>query len=705
MLGTAATIVTIAQCLVKGAARLIPSQAVTGPPFRTLAVVGAGNMGSGIAQKMAAEGFDVVLVDLDEARVARGIRTIQDTLAQAVARRLVDGPGADAIVARVRGTARFDDLSGADLVVEAVFEDLAVKRDVFTRLDRVCRPDAILATNTSSFSVHDIASNTGRPERVLGLHYFYHPAKNRLVEVVPARETDPAVVRRAWELQEVLGKTPIVSADACGFIVNRFFLPWLTEAVRMLESRDAEAPTIDAAAKQAFGIGMGPFELMNVTGVPIALHAAGTLGRAFGDLYAAPGLLRRQAESGRPWDLTGSADASRFETIADRLLAVTFFVAGAIVDEQVGTIEDVDIGARVGLRWRRGPFELMNDLGVDRSVRLAESVSREWDMPLPRTLAAQRKAGAPFAFRFVRSDVRDRIATLTIDRPDAMNALNEAVFDQLDAAFQRAAADSGVDAIVIAGSGKAFVAGADIRFFVRNIEAGAFDRIEQFTERGQRLLQDIDACRKPVVARVHGPALGGGVELALACDYIVATPRASFAFPETGIGIYPGLGGTQRTTRRIGRGLAKWLVLTGETIQADEALAIGLVDRVVAHHQIEHAIRELASRGPQDDRELPRVPDSHRALAEFFASFDIASMSGEAVASQDSRVTAAVRRLRSKAPLASARAAELIDRAETTALAEGLRLELAHVKEIFSTEDAYEGLASLGTRRPVFKGR
>ncbi len=669
--------------------------------FRTLAVVGAGNMGSGIAQKMATEGFEVVLVDVDEDKVARGVRTIRETLAEAVARGIVNAPSADAIVARVRGTARFDDLAAADLVVEAVFEDLPIKRDVFARLDRICRPDAILATNTSSFSVHDIASDTDRPDRVLGLHYFYHPAKNRLVEVVPARDTNPLVVRSAWALQELLGKTPILSADACGFIVNRFFLPWLTEAVRMLESGDADAATIDAAAKQAFGIGMGPFELMNVTGVPIALHAAGTLGRAFGELYAAPGLLRMQAESGRHWDISGSPDASRFERIADRLLAVTFFVAGAIVDEAVGTIEDVDIGARVGLRWHRGPFELMNHLGVDRSVRLAEVVSREWDMPLPQTLARQRKAGAPFPFAVVRLDIADRIATLTINRPDAMNALNEAVFDQLETAFRSTAADPAVDAIVLAGSGKAFVAGADIRFFVRSMEARAFDRIEQFTERGQRLLGAIDRCGKPVIARVHGLALGGGVELALACDYIVATPRASFAFPETGIGIYPGLGGTQRTTRRIGRGLAKWLVLTGETMRAEEALATGFIDCMVPHEKLDETIRGLAARGPVTNRRPSDVPRSHETLAHFFGALDVRSPHDV----HDPRIATALLRLQSKAPLALKLAAELIERGETMTVDEGLQLELAHVREIFSTEDAYEGLTSLGTRRPVFKGR
>src|SRR6202008_3087270 len=131
-----------------------------------------------------------------------------------------------------------------------------IKKEVFRRLDRVCKSDAILATNTSSYSVTELAQATSRPERVLGLHYFFHPAKNRLVEVVPGKATDANHLRRAWRLQEALGKTPIASSDAYGFIVNRFFLPWLTEAIRMLEARMATPITIDEAAKKAFGIGM-----------------------------------------------------------------------------------------------------------------------------------------------------------------------------------------------------------------------------------------------------------------------------------------------------------------------------------------------------------------------------------------------------------------------------------------------------------------
>jgi enoyl-CoA hydratase / 3-hydroxyacyl-CoA dehydrogenase len=674
-------------------------------PFTRLAVIGAGNMGSGIAQKMATEGFDVVLVDVDNDRVARGLSIIERTLGDGVARGIFTAESAAAILARVKGTSRVEDLADVDLVVEAVFEDFDVKKSVFRRLDEVCPAAAILATNTSSFSVTELAATTRHPARVIGLHYFFHPAKNRLVEVVGGKTSDPALVKRAWRLQEALGKTPIASTDTYGFIVNRFFLPWLTEAVRMLDEGVADTATIDEAAKQTFGIGMGPFELMNVTGVPIALHAATTFGRAFGPLYAPPERLRAQVESGKDWTISGTPDAAKFGLVGERLSAAVFYVASALVDEKVGTIEDTDIGARVGLRWRRGPFEMMNKAGIARARDLVAGYAARWQVPVPEILLAQARLGRPFAFRLVRSETAGGICTITIDRPDAMNALNEEVVGQFEAAFAAAASGDAVRGIVIAGSGKAFVAGADIRFFVRNIEAGDIDRIDAFTRRGQALLRAIETCAKPVVARVHGLALGGGVELALACHAIVATPKATLAFPETGIGIYPGLGGTQRTPRRIGTGLAKWLILTGQTIDAKEALAIGLVDKVVPYENLDGAIAETIAAGR--GAELPPRPESaeHRALETFFTREDVATLlAGTADTSGDTRLVQAQRRVATKAPIALRMAADLIDRSVGLSIDQGLALELSHLHEIFATKDAYEGLSTLGRRAPTFQG-
>jgi enoyl-CoA hydratase/3-hydroxyacyl-CoA dehydrogenase len=668
-------------------------------------VLGAGNMGSGIAQKMATEGFDVVLVDVDDEKVARGIGIIERTLKEAVDRGIMRADTVAAIRDRVHGTSRFDALRDADLVVEAVFEDRALKQDVFRRLEAACRPDAILATNTSSYLVTDIASAVKTPERVLGLHYFFHPAKNRLVEVVPGKLTDREVFHRAWALQEQLGKIPIESADASGFVVNRFFVVWLMEAIRILEERVANAVTVDEIAKRVFGVGMGPFELMNVSGVPIALHASTTIGNAFGPMYGPPGLLKKQVESGEPWSLGGTVDASVEQTVSERLLAGVFLAATSLVDEGVAMSYDTDIGARVGLRWPLGPFELMNRRGTAQALELVTTLAGKWRMKIPAALAGHGKGNEPFLLELVKSRPVNGVVTITVNRPDVMNALNETVGEQLEGIFTATSRQPETTGVVIAGAGRSFVAGADIRFFIRNIEKNDFARTRKFTEDLQALLLAIQNCPKAVVARVHGLALGGGVELALACDYIVATPNASLGFPETGIGIYPGLGGTQRTTRRIGTGLTKWLVLTGQIIGAGEALAIGLIDAVASREELDEAVRKFATGAPSAERRPAAPPSAYTALADFFDRNDVETIRlGRANTGGDAQLEKAMKAVGTKAPIALKIAATLIDEGAGVSLEQGLKMELSHLGGIFATKDALTGLLSIGKARPVFEG-
>src|SRR6056300_1069251 len=279
----------------------------TNVSFNQLAVIGAGTMGSGIAQKMASEGFQVFLVDIDDEKVQRGLDGIRETLNAGVSRGIFDSGKVDEIISRLIGTSDWSQLADVDLVVEAVFEDRGVKQKVFKRLEEVCRPDTIFGTNTSSFSVTEMARDLQHPERFIGLHYFFHPAMNRLVEVVPGKQTSDSVNDVTWALQEQMGKIPISSADAYGFVVNRFFAPWLNEAIRLLEEGVADIPTIEAAAREFFGVGMGPFELMNVTGIPILLHVCNTLS-ANGPFYAPADLLKKKIEQGDLWNLSGSAD-------------------------------------------------------------------------------------------------------------------------------------------------------------------------------------------------------------------------------------------------------------------------------------------------------------------------------------------------------------------------------------------------------------
>jgi enoyl-CoA hydratase/3-hydroxyacyl-CoA dehydrogenase len=674
-------------------------------------VVGAGNMGSGIAQKYATEGFDVVVLDLNEESVKRGKERVEATLNEGVERGIFKAEKRDQILGRMTFSTDVKNLSDADLVVEAVFEDLDVKKSLFKSLDEACAEKTLLATNTSSFFVRDVGAATQRPDRVLGLHYFYHPAKNRLVEVIKGDKTSQEAFDKAWVAQEQSGKIPVESGDAPGFIVNRYFVPWLNESMRIVEEGEANLATVEAAAKEAFGVGMGPFELMNVTGVPITLHAATTLGNELGAFYAPCDLIRPKVEAKENWDLSGEVDTSKMSAVADRLWGVVFQIATRIVfDEKVCSLEDCDLGARVGLRWPRGPFEAMNDMGTDRALALVRRIADRYDdVEVPSALTEMGEKRQPFQLLSVLSSVVDGVGTLTLNRPDALNALNENVVAQLGEAFDGLAADASVKGIVIRGRGKAFVAGADTKFFVDRINADDVPRIVDFASGGQDIFRRIDTCEKPVVCVLDGLSLGGGSELALACDWVVATEKGTLGFPETGIGIYPGLGGTQRSARRAGIPLARWLVFTGDVVGGQKALSLGLIDDLVTPAELEEKVRTRALSGETRPERAPpeSIPEGFDAVAGVFSQSleDLRGGKMPEGADDDPRLAKMIKKVGFKAPLALRAADMLLEKASGWTLAEGLKAETEGLDAIFRSADALEGLSSIGKRRPSFEGK
>ncbi len=673
-----------------------------------IAVIGAGNMGSGIAQKIAQEGIDVVMVDVKEAFVQRGLNTIKTLLTEGVERKIFTPEQVEKTLGRIHATTDMNAAADADLVIEAVFEDKQVKADLFKRLDQICQDKTILATNTSSFYVRDFANLTSRPDRFIGLHYFFHPAKNRLLEVIPHDGTAPETVEKSMLAAKLHSKTAIVVKDAPGFAVNRFFVPFLNEAARLLEENVADIPTIEEGAKRAFKIGMGPFQLMNVTGIPIAVHAATTLGNELGPFYAPAGILKAQMEKKENWPLEGDVDESKIDPVVDRLYGVCLGVAGALVDEGVATIEDTDRGAKIGLRWIQGPFEIMNKIGIERTFAVVQAIADRYpDFKMPKIIQKQKELGKPFSFNFVDLEVKGGVATITLNRPEAMNALNEAVFLQLAERFEAAEKNPAVRAIVFQGAGKAFVAGADIRYFVQKIKADRIGDIVAFTRRGHELLLRIEDSDKPTIALLDGLSLGGGSELALACQAIVATPAGSMAFPETGIGIFPGLGGMLRFSRHAGPELAKYVTFTGAGLSAADLADLGIVTKLVAPAGIDAAVAELAAAGKPDKYRERRIPERFGKLAALCSRENVdrllAGRKPEGVDEKLGEKTLKI--IGYKAPLALKLADEIIDAQQGKPMTEAVEIELGRLSEIFSSEDALEGLSSLGRKRPEFKGK
>ena len=743
-------------------------------PIESVAIVGAGNMGSGIAQKTAQEQFSVQMADREQQWVERGQATIRRLLGEAVERRIFTAEQVEDIENRVTGVVGVENINPeTDLVIEAVFEDFAVKTQVFATLDANCSDDTILASNTSSLSVNELACATLRPDKFVGLHFFFHPAKNRLVELIPAETSSPETVRRVEQYCKELGKVVIICKDKPGFVVNRFFVPWLNEACLLLQERVADTATIDAVACEAFHIGMGPFALMNLTGPPIALHSTDYLGEQLGTpRFHGAANLRALVETGNMWriakpaegeaantdtpdgasddvaedattDSTNDAELTSDESgdrsvqesgidengaenadskrtiIAERLLGCVFAIAAQIVEQEICSMEDVDRGAKVGLRWQAGPFEMMNEVGIADAHRMAaayESLHTEaghTEFALPDFLFAKAESGADWTFEYVDVTQTGTTATVRLNRPEAMNALNGDLVEQLGAVLDDLNQDEGIETIVLEGAGKAFVAGADVKFFVDRVRADSFRDIYDFTADGHAVLDKLENSPKTTIALTTGLALGGGLELALACDYRIGTRRTQFRFPETSIGIYPGLGGTQRTPRICGVEAARWAVLAGNFVDPKTAHGLGLLTHLVEPADVGNTIERVATLGKPENK-YPATPlDPNHPVATFAKSFysdeNLADLlNNECPAgfdAEDRNVGRQLRSLSRTAPIALKMASNLLDSAVATGddLDAGLALELASLETIFDTSDALEGLSALiEGRRPTY---
>lgn len=370
-----------------------PAAAAGGPrdsrAIDSIGVVGAGTMGSGIAQLALAAGLRVWLHDADRAALSRGRERIAAGLGRWVEKGRLAGSERVRLLADLRLVESLDGLAlDCGLVIEAIVEELEPKLSVFRSLDRLCPPDVLLATNTSSLSVSRIAQAVSRPGRVIGLHFFNPAPVMPLVEVVATELLAPDILDRAVALVRDLGKTPLVCRDAPGFVVNRVGRPFTREALRMLEAGSAGADEIDAAMEEA-GYPTGPFRLIDLIGVDVDMAINEVLHEAFeGSLRFAPaeierhmvaqGLLGRKVGRGfhdyagasdaptvrpasAPWDLTPDA-------IVERIELALINEAYRAVEEGVAGPDDVDLAMRLGAGHPAGPFERAGQLGLRRVV-------------------------------------------------------------------------------------------------------------------------------------------------------------------------------------------------------------------------------------------------------------------------------------------------------------------------------------------------
>jgi 3-hydroxybutyryl-CoA dehydrogenase len=397
-----------------------------------IGVVGAGTMGAGIAQVAALGGYETRLHDPVPSALDAGIGRLHRSLAKGATKGLWSEQEAEDAGAQVGAAASLADLGECDLVVEAAPEDLGLKRRLFASLAAACGPRTILASNTSSLPVTEIAVQTPQPERVVGMHFFNPPALMRLVEVVATVDSSAEALDATAEVGTRMGRTPIRAKDSPGFIANRLARPFTLESLRMLADGVADVETIDRVCRVAGGFRMGPFELIDLIGLDVNLSVARSFyaqggeperwrpspiqeelvgegrlgrksGRGFYDYSEEPdppsgAPSHRQAHRSNDAASSPTLDPDELASldpaaarIIPRLVAQIANEAAFALEEEIGSPADMDTAMRLGFNWPRGPLELTASIGAPRAVSLLEELREtrgEAYRPAPRLLAA-----------------------------------------------------------------------------------------------------------------------------------------------------------------------------------------------------------------------------------------------------------------------------------------------------------------------------
>jgi len=579
-----------------------------------VAVLGAGSMGHGITEVVAIAGYEVTMRDIEQELVDDGYDSIEWSLEKLSEKDRIEEDVED-VMARISTAVDLETaVEDADLVIEAAPEQMSLKKDIFGQLDEFTHEGAILASNTSSLSITEIASATDRPKQVCGMHFFNPPVKMDLVEVIYGAETSDETAETVYEFTEAIGKTPIyVRKDVNGFVVNGVLGPFITEPAWMVSEGEATIREADAAMVHQRGYPMGPFELADLTGIDINYHVRAEAG------LPVPPIMEEKVEAEEYGQKSGKGyydygedgeganyepgDGEGFDTL--RVEACIVNQAARIVGEDVATPEEVDTGMRLGTGFPEGPCRRADKLGLDTVLEKLRDLHEEYGAdryePHPYLVELVEEgrtgedAGAGF-YEYGGDDgerdyqtlntnlTEDGLLEIELDRQERLNALSADLMDEIIHVLEHADMDA-VRAVTFEGAGdRAFCAGADITGF-----AGMDPTDVDVTP----VFQTVNDFPRPTLAKIQGFCLGGGLELALACDLRIATEDSEFGFPEINLGLIPGGGGTQRAMRMLTEARAKELVFRGERIDADRAEHWGLINRSCTEDEYEETVEEF----------------------------------------------------------------------------------------------------------------
>ena len=643
-----------------------------------IAVIGAGTIGPDIGYylKSAMPDSKLYLVDVVEKPLELAQQRIAAYTDKAIDKKMMTPEKAAAVLKNIVYTTDYQQINNCQLVIEAATESIPLKQKIFEAVENTVSADTIITSNTSSIPADRIFCHMKNPQRTSITHFFAPAWRSLPVEVISWEKGSQATLDYLFWFFANTGKAPIITDNAICFILNRIFDNWCNESAYLLDQ--ATAGQIDKVAEEF--VFAGPFFVMNLTnGNPIIIET-NSLQMEEGTHYLPASILASVDRwlTNRPGSPVDVSDEIK-SAVRDRLLGILFSQSFDIIDRGIGTKADLNFGCQVALGFRKGPLDLMRDLGEDEVKRIMDRFQSERPgFPMPQ----QALAAYQDFKRFVLVDDIDGVKVITIRRPQAMNALNDELSDEILSVFKEFEDDPAVKGFVLTGYGTAaFSAGADIGKFPQML--GDAQASAQYARDCAKVQVFMDQMAKPVVAAVNGFALGGGLELAIRCHGIVATNNASFQFPEITLGILPGIGGCVIPYRKWPRGAQVFheMICAGRSLKAKEAADVGMLTEIVDDYPSLIAASIKAVNDLQG--KTSRIPEGKVAIPEI--NIPAEPKAGNQVLSKEA-VSLTVKVIQ--------------DGAAADTLADALEIGYRGFGEIACTAAAKEGISAFLEKRP-----
>ncbi len=635
--------------------------------------IGAGTMGASLAQAYSQNGFVVGLIDVSDSILTSSINIIENEL-NSVRGRIFTDEQIKSIKSRILTTTSYETACNSkslNIVIEAATERIDIKKEIFKTLDKLCAPHVVLATNSSSLDTNILAKATKRPDKIVWMHYFYLPHKNRGGEFAGTDTASDESKKIAEKYMKLGGKipTPILSSRKGG-AADIIFVSLLLEAARMLDE-GYNIVDIEEAGKKAYNIHVGFLQLMDMTGLPIGLMTMYSfsdsadpddpLYKVYKNFFTPPksyiDIMEKynaaEDKKSIKWItdysvLHETVNESTVKELCERFWGVGFMTSIEVVQSEVIQIEELEYLCQNAFVWQKGPFTIMSEHGIKEVLRFVQKRAelaklQGFHFVVPETLEAQAASGKFWEFKpqsvFLNKYKEKQISWITFSSPKTANAMDNEVFAEFKNKFNTAETDPETKAIIFDTAPiKTFIAGANVPEFIENIKAGNIQKIVDDTTAWQQILfTDMTNCKKPRIVLVDGQTFGGGVEVAMAFandpnTIVLITERTSFALPETKLGIYPGLRGTLLLPQLIYNAtndpelavaMARYYILAGGTPTSSPRMIkyLGLADLIVPSHRRDDVALSIAeaitnNNGKMLTKEqlnsliIPRIPET-----------------------------------------------------------------------------------------------